>query len=181
MAQSTTPRLRFQIHRLRTQPAPQPELGLDAILPEATVQQILTEEGATWKQVLYTPWLTFWTFFWQTLSPDRSCRAALKRLAAWMGLRGQKLDDEDTGPYCKARARLPESALRRLMRTLALASHQEAPEDWLWCGRNVKAVDGSTAIMPDTQANQTEYPQSPSQKPGLGFGNGQAIRAHLRP
>ena len=72
MAQSTTPRLRFQIHRLRTQPAPQPELGLDAILPEATVQQILTEEGATWKQVLYTPWLTFWTFFWQTLSPDRS-------------------------------------------------------------------------------------------------------------
>jgi hypothetical protein len=113
--------------------------------------------------------VTFWTFFWQVLSPDRSCRSALKRLAAWMGLRGRKLDDEDTSPYCKARARLPESALRRLMRLLGLKSHQEAPEPWCWCGRNVKVVDGSTAIMPDTLANQRAYPQSPSQKPGLGF------------
>ena len=113
--------------------------------------------------------MTFWAFFWQVLSPDRSCRAALKRLAAWMGLRGQKLDDEDTSPYCKARARLPESALRRLMRSWARESHQEAPAEWLWCGRRVKVVDGSTAMMPDTPANQQAYPQNPSQKPGLGF------------
>ena len=169
MAQFTTPRLRSQIHRLRTQPAPQPELGLDGVLPKATIQRILTEEGGTWRSILYTPWVTFWTFFWQVLSPDRSCRSALKRLAAWMGLRGCKLDDEDTSPYCKARARLPESALRRLMRLLGLKSHQEAAEDWRWCGRKVKVVDGSTTIMPDTQANQKEYPQIPSQKPGLGF------------
>jgi DDE family transposase len=169
MAQSTTPRLRSQIHRLQTQPALQPELGLDGVLPVATIQRILREEGGTWRSILYTPWVTFWTFFWQVLSPDRSCRSALKRLAAWMGLRGRKLDDEDTSPYCKARARLPESALRRLMRLLGLKSHQEAPEPWRWCGRNVKVVDGSTAIMPDTLANQRAYPQSPSQKPGLGF------------
>jgi len=30
-------------------------------------------------------------------------------------------------------------------------------------------VDGSTASMPDTPANQAAYPQSRSQKPGLGF------------
>lgn len=125
MAHSTTPRLRSQIHRLRTQPAPQPELGLDGILPEAAVQQVLKEEGATWKLILYTPFLTFWAFFWQVLSPDRSCRSALKRVAAWMGLRGQKLGDEDTSPYCKARGRLPESALHRLMRLLSLRTHQE--------------------------------------------------------
>src|SRR5262249_9207392 len=93
-----------QILRLTTQQAPQPELGLEEILPAATVPAILTAEGALWKEVLYTPWVTFWTFFWQMLSPDRSCRAALKRLAAWMGLHGQKLNDEDPGPYCKARA-----------------------------------------------------------------------------
>jgi hypothetical protein len=169
MAHSTTPRLRFQIHRLRQQPAPQPELGLDGILPEATVQQILRDEGATWKQVLYTPFLTFWAFFWQTLSPDHSCRAALKRIAAWMGRRGRTIDDTDTGPYCKARARLPESALHRLMRWLGRRTHQEASPEWRWCGRRVKVVDGSTAIMPDTPANQQEYPQVGSQKAGLGF------------
>ena len=30
-------------------------------------------------------------------------------------------------------------------------------------------VNGSTAIMADTLANQQAYPQIPSQKPGLGF------------
>src|SRR5262249_18673828 len=154
MAHFTTPRLRSPIHRLGTQPAPQPELGLDDLLSAATLEQILQDEGATWKEVLYTPFLTFWTFFWQVLSPDRSRRAALKRLGAWMGCRGQTLPNEDTGPYCKARIRLPESALHRLMRALGLKTHQEAPTEWRWCGRKVKLVDGSTAIMPDTPANQ---------------------------
>jgi len=169
MAQSTTPRLRAQIHRLQNPPAPQPELGLEVVLPKATILQILKEEDGLWKSILYTPWVTFWTFFWQVLSPDRSCRSALKRLAAWMGLHGRRLDDEDTSPYCKARARLPESALLRLMRLVGLKSHRQAPEEWRWCARRVKVVDGSTAIMADTSANQKAYPQAPSQKPGLGF------------
>jgi Transposase DDE domain len=169
MAHSTTPRLRFQIHRLRQQPPPQPQLGLDGILPEATVGQVLQEEGATWKQILYTPWLTFWAFFWQTLSPDHSCRAALKRIVAWRGRRGQTIDAEDTSPYCKARARLPESALRRLMRWLGRKTHQETSAEWRWCGRRVQVVDGSTVSMPDTPANQQAYPQLGSQKAGVGF------------
>ena len=42
-------------------------------------------------------------------------------------------------------------------------------DDWRWCGRTVKSVDGTTVSMPDTPANQAEYPQSRSQAPGLGF------------
>src|SRR5262249_25799590 len=102
-------------------------------------------------------------------SPDRSCRAAVKRVAAWMARHGRKLEEEDTSPYCKARARLPESALHRLMRWLGARAHQEAPAAWLWCARRGKLVDGSTTLLPDTPANQREYPQSPSQRPGLGF------------
>jgi hypothetical protein len=169
MSQSTAPRLRFQFFRLRQQADAQPRLGLDDILPEAMVEQVLKEEGASWKRLVYTPWLTFWAFFWQSLSPDRSCRAAVKRIAAWMARRGEKLDEEDSGPYCKARARLPEAVPFRLMRSLGRKSHQEVPEDWHWCGRRVKVVDGTTVSMPDTEANQLEYPQSGSQKPGLGF------------
>lgn len=169
MSQSTAPKLRAQSLRLRRQAAGQPALGLDDVLPEATVQQVLREEGANWKRVTYTPWLTFWAFFWQVLGPDRSCRAAVKRIAAWLGRHGQALDDEDTGPYCKARGRLPESVPFRLMRALGHRLHDEAPEEWLWCGRRVKVVDGTTVSMPDTAANQAEYPQSPSQRPGLGF------------
>jgi putative transposase len=169
MNQSTAPRLRFQIFQLRRRSAAQPALGLDTLLPEALVQQVLKEEGATWKRVFYTPWLTFWAFFWQVLSPDHSCRAAVKRIAAWLGRRGAKLDDEDTSPYCKARARLPESVPFRLMRHLGRELHDQVPPEWTWCGRRVKAVDGTTVSMPDTAANQREYPQNPAQRPGLGF------------
>ena len=108
MTQSTAPRLRFQFFQFQLRATAQPGLGLDTILPEAMVQQVLKEEGACWKRVFYTPWLTFWAFFWQVLSPDHSCRAAVKRIAAWMGRRGQKLDDEDTSPYCKARRGCPK-------------------------------------------------------------------------
>jgi hypothetical protein len=169
MAQSTAPRLRSQISRLRHRAAAQAELGLDPILPEAPVRQILQEEGATWKQIVYTPWLTFWAFFWQALSPDPSCRAAVKRIAARLGRRGQKIDDEDTGPSCKARARLPESVPFRLMRSSGRQLHERVPAEWTWCGRRVRVVDGTTASLPDTAADQAAYPQSRSQRPGLGF------------
>ena len=41
--------------------------------------------------------------------------------------------------------------------------------EYLWCGRQVKVVDGSTVSMPDTPENQEAYPQPSSQKPGCGF------------
>ncbi len=55
------------------------------------------------------------------------------------------------------------------MRSLGYELHDDLPEEWRWCGRRVKVVHGTTVSMPDTAANQREYPQSPSQKPGLGF------------
>jgi len=169
MNQCTAPKLRAQIFRLRRRSAAQPALGLDALLPEATVRQILAQEGARWKCIFYTPWLTFWAFFWQALGPDHSCRAAVKRIAAWLGRRGEQLDDEDTSPYCKARARLPEAVPFRLMRHTGRQLHEAVPAEWLWCGRRAKVVDGTTVSMPDTADNQREYPQNPAQRPGLGF------------
>jgi hypothetical protein len=81
MSHSTAPRLRPQLHRTRHHPAPEPDFGLDGIL-DAAVASSLKEGGARWKEITYTPLLTFWAFFWQMLSPDKSCRAATKRIAA---------------------------------------------------------------------------------------------------
>ena len=41
--------------------------------------------------------------------------------------------------------------------------------EWLWHGRHVHLVDGTTVSMPDTPENQEAYPQPPSQEKGLGF------------
>jgi hypothetical protein len=43
------------------------------------------------------------------------------------------------------------------------------PERWLWKGRRVKLLDGTTVSMPDTPENQERWPQNPAQRPGLGF------------
>ena len=43
------------------------------------------------------------------------------------------------------------------------------PEDWLWKGRRVQLVDGTTVSMPDTSDNQRSFPQPRAQRPGLGF------------
>ena len=88
MAQSTAARLRGPVSRCRHRAAAQPELGLDTLLPEAEVRQVLKEEGTPGSSIFYTPWLTFWAFFWQVLSPDRSCRGGVERIAAWMARGG---------------------------------------------------------------------------------------------
>jgi hypothetical protein len=117
--------------------------------------------------------VTLWTFLGQVLGPDRSCRAAVARLLALLGARGAgdggDLCAPDTGPYCKARQRLPEALLSRLARESGADLHRKHPAGKLLGGRPVKVVDGTTVSMPDTAANQREYPQPPTQKPGLGF------------
>ena len=84
MAHSTMARLRHQIFRLNQGEQADLDFGLGEILPPEDLALILTEEGATWKTIIYTPSLTTWAFLWQMLSPDRSCRAAVKRIAAWL-------------------------------------------------------------------------------------------------
>jgi hypothetical protein len=76
---------------------------------------------------------------------------------------------DDTSSYCEARQRLPEEVIWDLARRSGQSIHDRADTRWLFVGRPVKLLDGSTVIMPDTEANQAEYPQSRSQKPGLGF------------
>jgi Transposase DDE domain len=169
MSYSTTTRFRHQIFRLHQEQRPDLDFGLGEILSVADIITILKEAGATWKTVVYTPLLTTWAFLWQMLNPDRSCRAAVKRIAAWLGSQGKKLANDKDDPYIKARLRLPETVPSQLMKRIGYQCHEQAKAAWKWCGKTVKTVDGSTTSMPDTAANQAAYPQSRSQARGLGF------------
>jgi Transposase DDE domain len=64
---------------------------------------------------------------------------------------------------------LPELLLEKVFNESAQNLEEKVVEEYLWCGRNVKVIDGSTVSMPDTVENQKEYPQPSSQKPGCGF------------
>lgn len=139
------------------------------LLSEDRILQAFGDARWKWQGWVYTPAITVWTFLSQCLSPDHSCRDAVARLMAWRLARGMRSCSADTGAYCTARGQLPEEACSQLARETGRQVDEAAPPDWLWLGRRVLDVDGSTITMPDTEANQAEYPQQSSQAPGCGF------------
>ena len=158
-----------QIDSLRRQFAQADGLPFADVLSADAIASALQAEQASWRQKILTPARTLWAFLSQVLDRDGSCRAAVARLMAWLVSQGAAPCSPETDPYCKARQRLPEGLPRRLARQTGRQLHQQAPPGWLWRGRRVKVVDGSTLSMPDTPQNHQAYPQSRSQKPGVGF------------
>jgi hypothetical protein len=140
-----------------------------ALLPEDIILKAFEKARATWQGWIYTPVVTVWVFLAQCLSADHSCRDAVARLIAWRVAQGLRPCSADTGAYCLARANLPEEVMHQLVRETGKQSEEQADENWQWCGRNVRVVDGSTITMPDTPGNQEAYPQQKNQKPGCGF------------
>jgi hypothetical protein len=145
------------------------DLYFAALLPQDRIEKAFGAARWLWQGWIYTPTVTVWVFLSQCLSPDHSCRDAVARLLAWRLACGLKPCSADTGAYCTARGGLPEEALHGLVRETGREIEDESPQTWLWHGRKVRVVDGSTLTMPDTEENQAAYPQQKTQKPGCGF------------
>jgi putative transposase len=145
------------------------DLYFAALLPQDRILKAFGAARAAWQGWIYTPAVTVWVFLSQCLSPDHSCRDAVARLIAWRLTQGLRPCSADTGAYCTARGDLPEEALHGLVRDTGRQVEDESPQAWLWHGRKVRVVDGSTVTVPDTPENQAAYPQMKSQKPGCGF------------
>jgi hypothetical protein len=158
-----------QVETLQRQFAQAPGLPFAELLPAPWVTQLLQEQDGVFYDRIYTPLVTLATFLSQCQDADPSQRQAVARLIAHRIAQEQPACSSHTGAYSKARQRLPEKVLAGLTRHTGRQLISQASADWSWRGRCVKIVDGSTASMPDTQANQKEYPQMACQKPGVGF------------
>lgn len=121
------------------------------------------------RERLFPPTETLSMFLAQALSADGSCRQVVNDAMVKRVIGGLKPGSTDTGGYCKARSRLPVSMVSTLARESGGIVAEEAASWWHWRGRRVRLVDGATVTLADTEANQAAYPQSSSQKPGLGF------------
>jgi Transposase DDE domain len=169
MAHATPTRRNRQVRLLHQHYTQAPGLPFADLLPAAQVEQALRDEGLSFRRRLFSPLVTLWVFLSQVLDPDHSCRSAVARFLAWRAARRLAPCSANAGAYCKARGRLPEAVLARLTRATGRQTQDQAPAAWRWSGRPLKVVDGTTVSMPDTPANQKAYPQSRSQKPGVGF------------
>jgi Transposase DDE domain len=170
MAHRTKGSVLSQVHSSCHDLESSPGLPFQHLLSGERIAAALHRAGVEFRDRIFSPPITLWAFLSQVMaSKGSSCKDAVSRVLAHRVAQGQKPCSPDTSSYCQARSRLPEQVIADLTREIGQDLHREAPTEWLWKGRNVVMVDGSTATMEDTPENQAEYPQSRSQKAGLGF------------
>ena len=121
------------------------------------------------RERLLPPTETLAMFLAQALSPDRSCQQAVNAFASRRVAGGLSACSTSTGAFCRARQRLPVAMVSSLLRSSGQRLVDTASHSGFWRGRRIRLVDGTTVSMPDTEANQTAFPQSRTQRPGLGF------------
>ncbi|MEM6404264.1 MAG: IS4 family transposase [Cyanobacteria bacterium P01_D01_bin.116] len=144
-------------------------LPFKELLPSSVIEQAIGELKIKYKKRLFDPLITLWGFLSQVLDTDKSCHNAVSKIIAYLTGEGVEIPSTDTSAYCQARSRLPEKLLEKLFSQAGQNLEEKVTTQHLWCGRNVKVIDGSTVSMPDTVENQKEYPQPKTQKAGCGF------------
>lgn len=162
-------RIAGQVKRFCGRFAQGPGAALGQVIPPQSLTQWIKEEAGNRRERVYGPLQTLMLFIEQVLGADQSCQDAVARGVSQRVALGQSPCSLNDGPYCKARARLALNLVERLGHEVGERLSTTQPDAWRWRGREVKLIDGTTVSMPDTAANQVEFPQSKNQKAGLGF------------
>lgn len=144
-------------------------LPFATVLTEPVLQSVLAQQGVAYREVLYTPMVTLWAWLSQVLDADKSLNNAVSRVIVWLTVAGEAAPSSDTGGYSKARKRFSFAVLEQLLRLSATRLTAQVKPEQRWCGRRVKAFDGTSVSMSDTAAHQKSYPQHSNQKVGCGF------------
>jgi hypothetical protein len=149
-----------------------PDLPLPGLITQQHAQAAFDQHaihfGAAHNSI-FSPVLTLWACLGQVVFADKSTAAACARVTVLLLALSRPRWSEDTGVFCRARARLTDAPLQRMAEELADRLARSTPPGWLWHGRTVYLGDGTTATLPDTPQNQAAFPQPDSQKKGLGF------------
>lgn len=138
-------------------------------VPQSRLEELAAPHYAGIRQRVYTPLVTLGLFVEQAISADPACQDAVGRSLSQRTALGLAPCSLNTGPYCKARQRLPVELIQSLAREIAQRAEQRVKPQWQWRGRPIKLIDGTTVSMPDTAENQAVFPQNRGQAPGLGF------------
>lgn len=150
----------------------QPGLPFAEVVTAEMIEEVFRKhDGLFGLGAIFSTATVLWAFLGQVLQDGKmaACQSAVAGIIAHRQLLGLSVPTEDTGDYCRARAKLDEGALHELACSIAQNTEAQADDQWLVSGRHAKLVDGFTFTMPDTPKNQREYPQAKTQKPGIGL------------
>ncbi len=143
--------------------------GFNLLMNQSCIKSILEQSMPDHRERIFTPTFTLHVFNRQVMGLNKSCRGALMEVLPEYLVRTSSIFSTNTGAYCKARQRLPESFISDMAKASGAYLQSISSRAFKWKNREVKIVDGTTASMPDTLENQVQYPQNPAQKTGLGF------------
>jgi hypothetical protein len=141
---------------------------LTAVLNLECCQQII-KESRQFRQRIYTPFQTVHSFIKQVLATDKSCSNTVIGVAAVHLNEEKKTISINTGPYVKARKRLPEETIHQLVNAVGKESLKTASIPWKPYGLEVKLCDGTSVQMPDTKANKKVFPKHNNKRKNIGF------------
>ena len=119
------------------------------------VAELVDELGVTYRQRVFTPYMTLYAFLSQVLADDGSCRRAIIEVASILRSRRKKSCSTATGSLCKAKKRLPLALLQAIVRRLGQDLNTGDKE--VWAHGRVLVVDGTGFSMPDTKSNGGEF------------------------
>lgn len=168
-------------------------LPLADVINDEVFEDVLKEhevDFGTEDDAVYTPAITLWALISQVFfsGEQRSCKAAVTRVASLWAALNRRVCDTNTGAYCRARLKIPFGVVRAIAMQLALDAEARFYPDDLDNDESIRRspsvvavvrlqslegrillLDGFTITAADTPENQAEYPQNPAQAEGLGF------------
>jgi hypothetical protein len=131
-----------------------------------SITEWLFELGIRFRNRVYTPFNTLWIFISQILSSDQSCRNGVAMFISSQDPFHLQEVSYSTGGYCLARKRLPVELFKRLFRKITENIGKADNHEWLWHGKNVKLVDGTTVALERTSDIQKVFPAHKVKKNG---------------
>jgi hypothetical protein len=138
-------------------------------LSSEVILKAAAAEPYRWRERLWPPMQTLWTFLVQVLNPDCSCRAAVAHVLAEQAAASEPPQvSADPSAYCQARRRLPLGLFKTAFQTIGESLRAHVGMDYLWHERRVWVVDGSSCSMPDTPELQEAFGQPDGQAQGCG-------------
>jgi hypothetical protein len=136
---------------------PEKRQALNALANSSIIVDALRELGIEYRERVFSPLWTLWAWLSQLLSSDQSCRKAVAAINVIRQHLGEPPCSMSTGAYTRARQRLTEEFLTKILQGVSRQLEEAQLDHWLWHKRHVKLVDGTTASMPDTPSNQAAY------------------------
>lgn len=118
---------------------------------------------------IYDESTTLWAWCSQILEANASCHKAVSNVQSWRQQLNLPTPSPQTKAYCAARKRLPGSLLEKANEYVLKKLDSSILSRDLWHGHQIKAIDGSSMQLMDTEENQLAYPQPNQQKKGCGF------------